>query len=66
MNLLSLRARDVYQYALTLMDNLFDKEEMSVSLVKKTNRSEKPALDEKRVKLIEGETLISLAISRFC
>ena len=29
--------------------------EMAMSLVKKTKRSDKPALDEDRVKLIEGK-----------
>ena len=51
MNLLSLRAHDLYEYALTLLR----KEEMARSLVKKTKRSDKTALDEGQVKLNEGK-----------
>ncbi len=54
-NLLSLRARDVYAYSLI---NLFLKEEMARSLVKKTARSEKPGLDEERVHLIESKSMV--------
>ncbi len=54
MNLLSLRARDVFQYALVLMDTLFERDKMAGSLVKKTKRSDKPALNEEIIQLIEG------------
>ena len=57
-NLLSLRARDVYAYSLSLMDNLFKKEEMARSLVYKSERSKKPPLDPERVALIESKYFV--------
>lgn len=46
----SLPAKDAYAYALTLLDTLFTKKELGGSLMFKSTKSIKPALDEKRVK----------------
>jgi len=45
----SLPAKDAYGYALTLLDSLFTKEELGGSLMFKSPKSIKPALDEKKV-----------------
>ena len=42
-------ARDAYAFGLVLMDSLFTKEELAVSLLYKSKKSEKPGLDENRV-----------------
>jgi len=44
-NVSLLPAKDVYAYALILLDTLFSKEELSKSLMFKTTKSSKPALD---------------------
>lgn len=46
----SLPARNAYSYALTVLDTLFSKDELGASLMFKSPKSTKPALDEKRVK----------------
>ena len=50
-------SRDAYSFALQLLTILFSKEELSASLLFKSKKSEKPALDqgrvEKMLKIIE-------------
>ena len=53
-------ARDAYAFALQLMDALFTKEEMSQSLLYKSDKSEKPGLEEEKVR-----RLIKLVERRF-
>lgn len=48
-NVMRLPSRDVYSYALNLMDLLFTKEEMGASLIFKSKKSDKPELDQVRV-----------------
>lgn len=59
-NLLRIPARDAYAYALNLLDSLFTKEELSSSLLFKSKKSEKPALDRERV-----EKLLSCIDKRY-
>jgi len=59
-NVSLLPAKDAYAYALILLDALFTKEELSKSLMFKTNKSSKPALDEERIRRI-----INLVEKRF-
>ena len=47
MNLIPVR--DAYAFGLVLMDSLFTTEELAVSLLYKSKKSEKPGLDENRV-----------------
>ncbi len=49
-NVMRLPARDAYAFALLLMDAMFSKEELSVSLLYKSDKSKKPGLDEEKVK----------------
>ena len=56
-NLLAVQTRDVYGYGLYLMDALFTRREMAVSLLYKTYRSAKPELDPERVAKLFGELL---------
>ena len=46
-NISTLPAKDAYAYALILLDCLFTKEELGNSLMYKSSKSPKPALDEK-------------------
>ena len=48
-NVMRLPARDAYAFALLLMDAMFSKEELSVSLLYKSDKSKKPGLDEEKV-----------------
>ena len=53
-NVMKLPTRDAYSFALQLLDLLFTKEEQAGSLMFKSKKSEKPALDEQKVaQLIE-------------
>lgn len=54
MRLLSLRAVNPEKYALTLMDAIFDDQEMGNCCFSRGNRAKKPALPASKVKLIEG------------
>ena len=54
-NLLRVPARDAYAYALSLMDVLFTKEELSASLLFKSKKSEKPGLEHERVEKLLGK-----------
>ena len=42
-------ARDAYAFALQILDMLFTKDELAVSLLFKSKKSEKPGLDKDRV-----------------
>ena len=59
-NISSLPAKDAYAYALILLDSLFTKEELGCSLMYKSPKSSKPALDNRRV-----NQLISLVQKRY-
>lgn len=59
-NVSLLPAKDAYAYALILLDVLFTKEELSRSLMFKTKKSSKPALDEKKI-----QRLINLVEKRY-
>jgi len=59
-NVSLLPAKDEYAYALILLDAFFTKEELSQSLMVKTTKSPKPALDEKRI-----QRLIHLVEKRY-
>lgn len=48
-NLLRIPARDVYSYGRSLLDVLCTKKEQKASVVVKTNKSDKPALDSDKV-----------------
>ena len=48
-------SRDAYAYALALMDVLFTKEELAMSLLFKLKKSVKPGLDRERVEKVLGE-----------
>ena len=50
-NVLEMNTRDCYQYGLDLMSMLFTREEMGKSLLYKSKRSSKPALDKTKVSL---------------
>jgi len=54
-NLLRLPARDVYSYALSLVDIIFTKEELSSSLLFKSAKSEKPGLPSLLFKSAKSE-----------
>ena len=54
-NLLRIPARDAYAYALSLMDALFTKQELSSSLIFYSKKSDKPALDRERVDKLLGK-----------
>ena len=56
-NLLVVQARDVYAYGLYLMDALFTRREMAVSLLYKSKKSAKPQLEPDRVAKLFGELL---------
>ena len=51
---MKLRTADIAKYALTLMDVLFTDEEMGGSSFMPSLKSNKPALDQERVDLLEG------------
>ncbi len=54
-NILRIPSRDVYAYALSLLDILFSKEELSQSLLFQSKKSKKSALDPERVqKLLDS------------
>ena len=55
-NLLTIPSRDVYAYALALLDIFFDKETLAKSLVFKSYKSNKPELDPVRVRKIFGKS----------
>lgn len=57
-NLLRIPSRDAYAYALALMDVLFTKEELAMSLLFKSKKSEKPGLDRERVEKVLGEYML--------
>ena len=56
-NVMRIPSRDAYSFGLQLLNILFTKEELAVSLLFKSKKSEKPALEqgrvEKMLKLIE-------------
>jgi len=54
-NLLRLPARDAYSYALSLVDIIFTKEELSSSLLFKSAKSEKPGLPKLGVDKLFGK-----------
>ena len=51
-NTLRIPSRDAYSYGLQLMDIFFTKEELATSLLFKSKKSDKPALDKERVEKI--------------
>ena len=59
-NVMRLPSRDAYSFALQLLDAMFTKDELSKSLLYKSNKSSKPGLDEGKVK-----QLITLVERRF-
>ena len=54
-NFLRIPARDAYAYALSFMDALFTKQELSSSLIFCSKKSDKPALDRERVDKLLGK-----------
>ena len=54
-NLQRIPARDAYAYALSLMDALFTKQELSSSLIFSSKKSDKPGLDRERVDKLLGK-----------
>jgi len=56
-NLLNIPATTPYAFALTAVDILFSKEELSSSLLFTSKKSTKPALDESRVELLLSKHL---------
>ncbi len=59
-NVSRIYSRDAYSYALQLMEILFTKEEMAVSLLFKSRKSAKSGLDKQRV-----EKMLSLIEKRY-
>ena len=53
-NILRIPSRDAYSYGLRLMDIIFSKEEMGKSLLFKSKKSQKPALDGEKVQQLLG------------
>jgi len=49
-NIKGIYGSNLYSFGLNLMDALFDKEEMSKSLLVTSKKSDKPGLDETKVK----------------
>ena len=59
-NVMTIPSRDAYSFALQLMDMLFTKDELAQSLLFQSSKSDKEALDPKRV-----QKLISLVNKRY-
>ena len=55
-NLLRLPARDIYSYALSLVDVIFTKEELASSLLFHSSKSDKPALPKLGVDKVFGKS----------
>ena len=53
-NVMRLPSRDTYSFALQLMDIFFTREELATSLMFKSKKSDKPALNQAKVERILG------------
>ena len=53
-NVMRIPSRDAYAFGLQVMDILFSKEELSISLLFKSKKSEKPGLESDRVAKLLG------------
>lgn len=62
-NVMRFPACDVCAFALQLMDTLFTMEELSKSLLYKSDKSKKPGLDEERSVILSTTVTSGLAVS---
>lgn len=53
--MLAIQAKDAKSYARRLLDLLFSKQEQKSSLMQKSSKSSKPALDQERTAKLWGE-----------
>ncbi len=53
-------ARDAYAYGRNLLEVLFSKEELARSVIIKSVKSKKPALDQERIQLAFGMSAVDV------